>query len=34
MIDGCARLRALRRVILLLTLAGLGATLGFVFTAA
>ena len=34
MIDGCSRLMALRRVILPLTLPGLGATLGFVFTAA
>ena len=34
MIDGCTRLMALRRVILPLTLPGLGATLGFVFTAA
>ncbi len=34
MIDGCSRLAALRRVILPLTLPGLGATLGFVFTAA
>jgi multiple sugar transport system permease protein len=34
MIDGCTRLAALRRVILPLTLPGLGATLGFVFTAA
>jgi multiple sugar transport system permease protein len=34
MIDGCTRLMALRRVILPLTLPGLGATLDFVFTAA
>ncbi|MSU89260.1 ABC transporter permease subunit [Rhodobacteraceae bacterium 2CG4] len=34
MIDGCTRLQALRVVILPLTLPGLGATLGFVFTAA
>ncbi|MCI0431997.1 MAG: carbohydrate ABC transporter permease [Rhodospirillales bacterium] len=34
MIDGCTRLMALRRVILPLTLPDLGATLGFVFTAA
>jgi multiple sugar transport system permease protein len=34
MIDGCSRLQALRRVILPLTLPGLGATVGFVFTAA
>lgn len=34
MIDGCTRLEALRRVVLPLTLPGLGATLGFVFTAA
>lgn len=34
MIDGCTRLAALRRVIVPLTLPGLGATLGFVFTAA
>jgi len=34
MIDGCTRLGALRRVIVPLTLPGLGATLGFVFTAA
>ena len=34
MIDGCTRLQALRRVILPLTLPGMGATLGFVFTAA
>jgi multiple sugar transport system permease protein len=34
MIDGCTRLMALRRVIVPLTLPGLGATLGFVFTAA
>ena len=34
MIDGCTRAQALRRVILPLTLPGLGATLGFVFTAA
>lgn len=34
MVDGCTRLQALRKVILPLTLPGLGATLGFVFTAA
>jgi multiple sugar transport system permease protein len=34
MIDGCNRFQALRRVILPLTLPGMGATLGFVFTAA
>ncbi|PZX14358.1 carbohydrate ABC transporter membrane protein 2 (CUT1 family) [Palleronia aestuarii] len=34
MMDGCTRLQALRKVILPLTLPGLGATLGFVFTAA
>ncbi len=34
MIDGCTRLVALRKVILPLTLPGMGATLGFVFTAA
>ena len=34
MIDGCTRAGALRRVIVPLTLPGLGATLGFVFTAA
>ena len=34
MIDGCSRLGAVRRVVLPLTLPGLGATLGFVFTAA
>jgi multiple sugar transport system permease protein len=34
LIDGCSRLAAVRRVILPLTLPGLGATLGFVFTAA
>jgi len=34
MMDGCTRFQALRRVILPLTLPGLGATLGFVFTAA
>jgi multiple sugar transport system permease protein len=34
MIDGCTRLQALRRVILPLTLPGVAATLGFVFTAA
>ncbi|MFO1038400.1 MAG: carbohydrate ABC transporter permease [Geminicoccaceae bacterium] len=34
MIDGCTRGQALRRVILPLTLPGMGATLGFVFTAA
>lgn len=34
MIDGCTRFQALRRVIFPLTLPGMGATLGFVFTAA
>jgi multiple sugar transport system permease protein len=34
MIDGCTRPQALLRVILPLTLPGMGATLGFVFTAA
>lgn len=34
MIDGCTRLQAMRRVIVPLTLPGMGATLGFVFTAA
>lgn len=34
MIDGCTRLQALRKVVLPLTLPGLAATLGFVFTAA
>ncbi|MGN8019671.1 carbohydrate ABC transporter permease [Phyllobacterium sp. 22229] len=34
MIDGCSRSQALRRVIIPLTLPGMGATLGFVFTAA
>jgi multiple sugar transport system permease protein len=34
MIDGCTRAQALRRVIVPLTLPGMGATLGFVFTAA
>lgn len=34
MIDGCTRAEALRRVIVPLTLPGMGATLGFVFTAA
>lgn len=34
MIDGCTRLGALVRVILPLSLPGIGATLGFVFTAA
>ena len=34
MIDGCTRGQALRKVVLPLTLPGLGATLGFVFTAA
>lgn len=34
MIDGCTRLGALVRVIIPLSLPGLGATLGFVFTAA
>ncbi|HEX2526433.1 MAG TPA: carbohydrate ABC transporter permease [Geminicoccus sp.] len=34
MIDGCTRFQALRRVIVPLTLPGMGATLGFVFTAA
>ena len=34
MMDGCTRGQALRKVIVPLTLPGLGATLGFVFTAA
>ncbi|MET0575848.1 MAG: carbohydrate ABC transporter permease [Mesorhizobium sp.] len=34
MIDGCTRQQALRRIIIPLTLPGMGATLGFVFTAA
>ena len=34
MMDGCTRFQALRKVILPLTLPGLAATLGFVFTAA
>lgn len=34
MIDGCTRARAMRKVIVPLTLPGMGATLGFVFTAA
>lgn len=34
MMDGCSRFEALRKVIFPLTLPGLGATLGFVFTAA
>jgi multiple sugar transport system permease protein len=34
MIDGCTRFAALRRIIFPLTLPGMGATLGFVFTAA
>lgn len=34
MIDGCTRFEALRKIIMPLTLPGLGATLGFVFTAA
>jgi multiple sugar transport system permease protein len=34
MIDGCTRLQALRRVVVPLTLPGIAATLGFVFTAA
>jgi len=34
MIDGCTRLTALRKIILPLTLPGMAATLGFVFTAA
>ncbi|MER8801436.1 carbohydrate ABC transporter permease [Mesorhizobium sp. M0018] len=34
MIDGCTRLQAMRKVIVPLTLPGMGATLGFVFTAA
>ena len=34
MIDGCTRLAALRRIILPLTMPGMGATLAFVFTAA
>lgn len=34
MMDGCTRFQALRKVIFPLTLPGMGATLGFVFTAA
>ena len=34
LMDGCTRSQALRKVVLPLTLPGLGATLGFVFTAA
>ncbi|MVO14608.1 carbohydrate ABC transporter permease [Parasedimentitalea huanghaiensis] len=34
MMDGCTRFQALRKVVIPLTLPGLGATLGFVFTAA
>lgn len=34
MIDGCTRSQAMRKVIVPLTLPGMGATLGFVFTAA
>ncbi|WP_415715639.1 carbohydrate ABC transporter permease [Roseibium sp.] len=34
MIDGCTRFTALRKIILPLTLPGLAATLGFIFTAA
>ena len=34
MIDGCTRVMALRRIILPLTLPGMGATVAFVFTAA
>ena len=34
MIDGCTRAQAMRKVIVPLTLPGMGATLGFVFTAA
>ncbi|MFS4579838.1 carbohydrate ABC transporter permease [Phaeobacter sp. C3_T13_0] len=34
MMDGCSRFQALRAVVFPLTLPGLGATLGFVFTAA
>jgi multiple sugar transport system permease protein len=34
MIDGCTRAQAMRQVIVPLTLPGMGATLGFVFTAA
>lgn len=34
MIDGCTRLMALRKVVIPLTIPGMGATLGFVFTAA
>jgi multiple sugar transport system permease protein len=34
MIDGCTRVQALRRIILPLTLPGMGATVAFVFTAA
>ncbi|TLP56803.1 carbohydrate ABC transporter permease [Parasedimentitalea maritima] len=34
MMEGCTRFQALRKVVIPLTLPGLGATLGFVFTAA
>ncbi|MGI9354384.1 MAG: carbohydrate ABC transporter permease [Rhizobiaceae bacterium] len=34
MMDGCSRFQALRKVVFPLTLPGIGATLGFVFTAA
>lgn len=34
MIDGCTRFEALRKIVFPLTLPGMGATLGFVFTAA
>jgi len=34
MIDGCTRVTALRRIVLPLTLPGIGATIAFVFTAA
>jgi multiple sugar transport system permease protein len=34
MIDGCTRIQSLRRIILPLTLPGMGATVAFVFTAA
>ncbi|KZM51895.1 carbohydrate ABC transporter permease [Labrenzia sp. OB1] len=34
MMDGCTRFQALRKIVLPLTLPGLGATLGFIFTAA
>ena len=34
MIDGCTRLQAIRRIVLPLTLPGMGATVAFVFTAA